>query len=50
MLVVFRSGERYIYGPAIEEFRLEQLLGNPYPDALFTKVIKAKFKVHKVTK
>jgi hypothetical protein len=49
MLVRFRTnGDRWIYGPNIPQERLYQLLKNPFPDSLFQKVIKSKFKAYKV--
>ncbi|MGA9668275.1 MAG: hypothetical protein WBQ94_03660 [Terracidiphilus sp.] len=48
MLVVFRSGEKYLYGPEIEEEELKKILRVPYPDSQFTRAVKAKFKVHKL--
>lgn len=43
-----RSDVMWIYGPEIEEKRRDQLLANPFPDSLFQKAIKAKYRAYKV--
>jgi hypothetical protein len=49
LLVQFRGKpDRWIYGPDIPQERFEQLLRVPYPDSLFSKVIRGKFKSHKI--
>jgi hypothetical protein len=49
MMVRFKGRpDRYIYGPGIEEHRRDQILANPFPDALFQKVIRSKYQCYKV--
>lgn len=49
LTVKFRGREAvYIFGPGVPRKRAEQLLRVPYPDKLFTQVIKDKFPCRKV--
>lgn len=45
----FRRGDAlWLYGPNVPEVKRDQVLANPYPDSLFEKAIKSKFKAFKV--
>lgn len=45
----FRTGDSlFLYGPDVPELKRDQIYANPYPDALFEKAIKSKFKCFKV--
>ena len=47
LTVQFKAGTVYKYGPGVPRERAEQLLRVPYPDKLFSQVIKAKFPCQK---
>ena len=49
LVVRFRGRpDQWVYGPAIPEQKFDQILANPFPDALFQKAIKAKYRAYKV--
>lgn len=49
MVVQFHGRpDLWIYGPDIPELKHDQILKNPYPDSLFHKAIREKFKAFKV--
>lgn len=48
LVVRFTGPAMWIYGPQIPEVKRDQLLKNPFPDSLFQKSIKSKFKAFKV--
>lgn len=51
MVVKFkRSLDLWIYGAGIPEVKRDQILANPYPDSLFDKAIKKKYRCHKVNR
>jgi hypothetical protein len=39
----------WIYGPNISAVEVDKILANPFPDSLFYKVIRAKYRAHKAT-
>lgn len=50
VLVQFKGRpDRYVFGPAIPDTEVEKVLRNPWPDALFYKVIQKKYKCHKLS-
>ncbi len=49
LVVQFRGrSDQYIYGPNVPEAEHAKILANPFPDALFSKVIRKKFQSYKV--
>jgi hypothetical protein len=49
LLVRFQlRGQLYIFGPSIPEVEFDKLMRSPFPDSLFQKNIKSKFKSYKV--
>jgi len=49
LLVRFQlRGDLYVYGPNIPQVEFDKLMRSPFPDSLFQKTIKAKFKCYKV--
>lgn len=48
MLVQFNRPQQYIFGPEIPESEFTKILANPFPDSLFQKIIKSKYRCCKV--
>lgn len=49
MQVEFRSGQRYHYGGVPEDVK-DKLLRSPYPDKLFSQIVRGKYVSHPVSK
>lgn len=49
LLVRFSKPDLWVYGPDIPKLKCDQIVANPYPDSLFQKAIKNKYRAFKAT-